>query len=107
VHEEGFGVEIADAGSGPVGRVIGGYGNVRFKWPDGRCFPDVPASSKLPDAPVAALKSKHSRLGIRVGPETTTPLWNGEPFDPGWAIYVMRSSPDLEASPTSSRPYVI
>ena len=44
---------------------------------------------KLPDDPVAALESTHSQLGIHVDPETTTPLWNGERFDVGYAIYTL------------------
>ena len=78
VHEEGFKVEIA-----------GGGQEIRFYWPDGRPFPDVLPASKLPDDPVAALESKHSQLGIRVDPETTTPLWNGERFDVGYAIHTL------------------
>ena len=64
-------------------------GSLRFYWPDGRPFPDVPPAPKLPDDPVAALESKHSRLRIRVDPETTTPHWNGERFDVGWAIHTL------------------
>ena len=107
VHEEGFGVEIvtdAEEGRDKGGRgggggrdprrrqVIGGgaRGSVRFYWPDGRSFPEVPASSHLPDDPVAALESQHSRMGIRVDPETTTPHhWTGEAFDVGWAIHTL------------------
>ena len=109
VHEEGFRVEIVACGNGGGGRdadgggdgstngdrggrlVDGGAcrGNVRFYWPDGRPFPDVPTASKLPDDPVAALESTHSQLGIQVDPETTTPLWNGERFHVGYAIYTL------------------
>lgn len=93
VHEEGFTVEIVEGGGkdgdGDGGRVDA---NVRFNWPDGRPFPDVPPAPKLPHDPVAALEAKHRRLGIRIDPETTTPHWNGERLDLGWAIYVMRSS---------------
>ena len=80
VHEEGFRVEIA-----------GGGQEIRFYWPDGQPFPDVPPAPSLPDDPVGALEAEHTGLGIRVGPETTTPHWNGEPFDVGWAIYVLRN----------------
>ena len=110
VHEEGFRVEIvggavgegaraADGGGGDGstkgdrgGRLVGGgvaRRSVRFYWPDGRPFPHVPPASKLPDDPVAALESKHSQLGIHVDPDTTTPLWNGERFDVGYAIHTM------------------
>ena len=78
VHEEGFRVEI-----------VGGGQEIRFYWPDGRPFPDVPPAPRLPDDPVRALEAEHGRLGIHVDPETTTPHWNGEPFDVGYAIYTL------------------
>ena len=90
MHEEGFRIEIVGDG---VGRKVAHRGasrrNVRFYWPDGQPFPDVPPTAKLPDDPVAALEAEHSRLGIHVDPESTTPLWNGEPFDVGWAIHTL------------------
>ena len=90
VHEEGFRVEIVRDGVGSkVAQRGASRRNVRFYWPDGRPFPDVPPALKLPDDPVAALESKHSQLGIHVDPETTTPLWNGERFDVGYAIHTM------------------
>ena len=94
VHEEGFAVEIvtdAEGGRGRGrGRGGGGGTSLCFYWPDGRSFPYVPPAPRLPHEPVAALEAEHSRLGICVGPETTTPLWNGERFDVGWAIYTLR-----------------
>ena len=92
VHEEGFRVEIADRYDTTA----------RFYWPDGRRFPDVPPPPILPD-PVADLKSNHGRLGIRVGPDTTTPLWNGEPFDVGWAVHVMWSPPKASRTARPNR----
>ena len=92
VHEEGFRVEIvgdAEGGRGG-GRGQEEGGGLRFYWPDGRPFRHVPPAQKLPTDSVAALESKHSQLGIRVDPDTTTPLWNGERFDVGYAIYTMR-----------------
>ena len=112
VHEEGFRVEIAQSTEGTEGgggraegrgsggrgsgrgeargRRGGGGGSLRFHWPDGRPFPDVPPASKLPHDPIAALEAEHSKLGIRPGPETAIPLWNGDPFDLGYAIYTLR-----------------
>ena len=52
---------------------------------------EVPAPPELPRNPVAALARDHGRLGIHVGPDTTTPRWNGEPLDLGWAMYVFRN----------------
>ena len=76
MHEDGFSVE--------------GGGSLRFYWPDGQLFPDVPPASKLPHDPIAALEAEHSKSGIRIGPETALPLWGGEPFDVGYAIYALR-----------------
>ena len=86
VHEEGFRVEF----EGGIGAEF--VDGVRFYWPDGRPFPDAPAAPRLPAGePVATLEAEHDRLGILVGPDTTTPGWNGEPFDLGWAMYVFRN----------------
>ena len=80
VHEEGFGVEM----------VKGADGSLRFYWPDGQLFPDVPPASRLPRDPIAALEAEHSKSGICVGPETSMSLWGGEAFDVGYAIYALR-----------------
>ncbi len=85
MHEEGFSVEMVADTEGK-----GGGGRLRFHWPDGRPFPDVPPAQRLAADPVAALEAKHSQLGIHVGPETAIPLWNGDPFDVGYAIYTLR-----------------
>ncbi len=91
VHEDGFRVEIVGDAGGEGHRGEGGdaRGSVRFSWPDGRPFANVPPASQLPDDPVAAIESKHATLGIHVGPETTTPCWNGEPLDMGYAIHTL------------------
>ena len=81
-------------------------GNVRFHWPDRRPFPDVPPAPKLPDDPLAALEAEHSGLEIHVDPDTTTPLWNGERFDVGYAIHTMwrpRAGTPAEGTPASWR----
>ena len=88
VHEEGFTVEIVGSGDPGVNKRSDGT-NVRFHWPDGRPFPEVPPAPKLPDDPVRALEAENGRLGLSVGPETTTPHWNGERFDVGWAIHTL------------------
>ena len=85
VHEDGFSVEMAEVAEGG-----GGGGSLRFYWPDGRPFPDVPPASRLPHDPIAALEAEHTKLGICVGPETAIPLWNGEPFDVGYAVHALR-----------------
>ena len=79
VHEEGFRVEFVGDG-------------VRFYWPDGQLFSDASVQPRLPAGdPVVTLAREHCTLGILVGPDTTTPRWNGEPLDLGWAMYVFRN----------------
>ena len=68
----------------------GGGTSLRFHWPDGWLFPDVPPASKLPHDPIAALEAEHGKLGIRIDPETSMSLWGGEPFDVGYAIHALR-----------------
>ena len=89
VHEEGFAVELVENREG--GRK-GGRHKPRFYWPDGRPFPHVPPAPQLPDDAVAALEQRHSILGIRIDPETTTPHWTGERLDLGWAIHTLWSA---------------
>ena len=97
VHEEGFGVELVE-NAGGCGRGRGRQGRreprrdeLRFYWPDGRPFPQVPQAPRLPVDPVAALEDHNRTLGIRIDPETTTPHWTGERFDLGWAIHTLWS----------------
>ena len=87
VHEDGFKVETV--GVETVGVETEGDGDIRFHWPDGRPFPNVPPVPRLPDDPVLALERDHDRLGIRGSPEATTPHWNGESLDLGWAIHAL------------------
>ena len=97
VHEDGFRVEMVTDTEGKgrgeargTGEGRGRGGSLRFHWPDGRPFPDVPPAQRLAADPVAAFEAKHSQLGIHVGPETAIPLWNGDRFDVGYAIYTLR-----------------
>ena len=82
VHEEGFGVAVADDG------------RIHFRWPDGRAFPDapqVPLAPMLREDPVRALEREHERMGLDIDPWTATPLWNGESLDLGLAIEMFRN----------------
>jgi hypothetical protein len=90
VHEEGFRVEMVKGAEGEEGEERRGGGGLRFYWPDGHLFPDVPPASKLPRDPITALEAEHSKSGICVGPDTGMSLWGGEHFDVGYAIYALR-----------------
>ena len=86
VHEEGFGVQMFGNADGAGGD------RVHFYWPDGRPFPHVPPATRLRGDPVATLEDRHTVLGIRIDPETTTPQWTGERFELGWAIHTLWSA---------------
>ena len=77
VHEDGYQVErLPD-------------GELRFRRPDGRLLPDVPAPSTVPDDPVLALRARNEAAGLHLHARTTCPGWLGEPLDVGWAIDVL------------------
>jgi 5-methylcytosine-specific restriction endonuclease McrA len=77
VHEEGFHVER---------RADGG---LRFRWPDGREFPEVPAPAPVPDDPIQTLRARHAAQGLHLHPRTGISGWYGERIDMGWAISVL------------------
>jgi Domain of unknown function (DUF222)/HNH endonuclease len=77
VHEGGFQVER---------RADGG---LRFRWPDGREFPDVPDRAPVPDDPAQALRALQVARGLQVHPRTGISGWYGERIDMGWAIDVL------------------
>jgi hypothetical protein len=79
VHEEGYLMEIADAGQ-----------EVQFFRPDGRESPVVPHSPPAPADPVAALAKTHADQGITPDQWTSTPDWHGETLDYGLAIDMLR-----------------
>ncbi len=77
VHEGGYRVErLADGG-------------LRFRRPDGRALPDVPAPPPVPAAPVEALRARHEAAGLRLHARTARPSWQGERLDLGWALDVL------------------
>jgi hypothetical protein len=82
LHEGGFQVVRA-----PDGAFV-------FFGPDGERLDEAPAPARWcaqetadPLAPTAA---RLAAAGVTIGPHTTTPCWDGEPFDLGWAIDVLR-----------------
>ena len=64
-------------------------GALRFRRPDGRPLPEVPAPAALPADPVAALRERHEAAGLRLHARTTRPSWLGDRLDLGYAIDVL------------------
>jgi len=77
VHEEGYQLDRqAD-------------GELRFRRPDGRVVPEVPAPGVVHADPVQVLRAEHIAQGLRLGAHTTRPGWLGEHLDVGWAVDVL------------------
>jgi hypothetical protein len=71
VHEGGYGVRMTLNGpkfTDPTGRTIPQAGEKRFR---GNVF---------------TLRQENRNSGLRIGPETTVPLWEGERMDDGMAV---------------------
>ena len=77
VHEEGFTVELGDAGK------------ARFFWPDGRPLPDVPPVPTWAGTALASTDAHLETAGLRIDRHTATPDWHGERLDLDWAITVL------------------
>jgi hypothetical protein len=77
VHEDGYGVE-----RGPDGAL-------RFRRPDGRSLPEVPASAAVPADPAGVLRTRHEGQGLLIHARTACAGWLGERLDVGWAIDVL------------------
>ncbi len=69
VHEEGFTVRL-DAG-----------GAAEFRWPDGRPLPAAPAVPGWTGLPLAPTAERLRSAGIRLGPDTATPVGGGGRLD--------------------------
>ena len=82
VHEEGFRVEVGEAGEPEI----------RFFRPDGRPFPAVPESPPVPADAAEELARMHRARGIVPDAWTATPLWQGEVFDFGMAVEALRGT---------------
>ncbi len=87
VHEEGYQVERQPDGA------------LRFRRPDGRLLPEVPAPAAVAADPVQALRARHEALGLRLQPRTACPGWLGERLDLGWAIGVLHPAAARPARP--------
>jgi len=77
VHEDGYQVErLADGG-------------LCFRRPDGRLLPDVPAPAAVPANPGDTVRAQNDARGVLINASTSTPSWQGERLDVGWAISVL------------------
>src|SRR6266478_5309338 len=73
VHEEGFQVErLADD-------------ELCFRGPDGRLLSDVPPPAAMPANPVDSLRAQNDAGGLHIEARTSTPGWQGERLDVGYA----------------------
>ena len=77
VHEEGFQVERQPDG------------DLGFRRPDGRVFPDVPPPTRVPPDAVGVIRARHATQGLVLHPRTAMPEWWGERLDVGYAIDVL------------------
>ncbi len=77
VHEEGYQVDRDPDGE------------LRFRRPDGRLLPEVPAPAAIPADSVRVLLARHEAQGLSIHPRTAIPGWLGERLDVGWAIDVL------------------
>jgi len=71
VHEGGYGVRMTVSGpkfTDSTGRIIPQAAETRFR---GNVF---------------SLMQRNRTAGLRIGPETTIPLWEGERMDDGMAV---------------------
>ena len=65
-------------------------GEVAFRWPAGRPFPQAPPAPRWARPPLAPTDARLAADGsIRIGPATATPHWHGERLDLGYAMDVL------------------
>src|SRR5205809_837978 len=77
VHEDGYQVErLPD-------------GELQFRRPDGRLFPDVPPRAPVPPDPAERLRAQNEAEDLHIHPRVAIPNWSGERLDLGWAIDVL------------------
>jgi len=77
VHEDGYQVErLPD-------------GELQFRRPDGRLFPDVPPRAPVPPDPAERLRAQNEAEDLHIHPRVAIPDWSGERLDLGWAIDVL------------------
>jgi hypothetical protein len=77
VHEEGYQVERQPGGE------------LCFRRPDGRLLPHVPPPAAVPANPTDTMRAQNDARGVQINARTSTPGWQGERLDVGWAISVL------------------
>jgi Domain of unknown function (DUF222)/HNH endonuclease len=77
VHEEGFHVERQ------------ANGELIFRRPDGRPLPDVPVAAEVPANPSETVRAQNDARSVHINAPTSTPGWQGERLDVGYAISVL------------------
>src|SRR5438552_9607019 len=77
VHEEGYQVTRQPDGE------------LQFRRPDGRVFPDVPAPIVISYDALKILRRRNKNAGLILHSHTLTPGWLGERLDVGYAIDVL------------------
>ena len=77
VHEEGFQVERQ------------ANGELCFRRPDGRPLLDVPSPPAVPANPSDTVRAQNDARGVHINAQTSTPGWQGERLDVGYAISVL------------------
>lgn len=65
-------------------------GDLRFRTPSGQLLGVVPPSPAVPADPVQELRAQNDALGLNsIDSHTSTPSWQGERLDLGYAIDVL------------------
>jgi len=77
VHEDGFQIERQKTGQ------------LVFRRPDGRPIPEVPPPAAVPANPGSTLEAQNNGTGVRIDARSSTPGWQGERLDVGYAISVL------------------
>jgi len=96
VHEKGYTIEP------------GLHGALRFRRPDGRLLPEVPAPATVPMMPVTVLRAWARAEGLHLHPRTACATGSAERLDLVWAIDVLHplaqagaTVPATESLPTA------
>ena len=64
-------------------------GAAEFRWPDGRPLPAAPAAPGWTGLPLAPTAERLRSAGIRLGPDTATPVGGGGRLDLPYALDVL------------------